>query len=47
MHELHWSPSELLEMMEAPRKFRSLLFGFIDHKLEVLAKQAADAKKKK
>jgi hypothetical protein len=46
MHELHWSPSELIEMIEAPRRLRSLFFGFIDHKLEVLAKQAADAKKK-
>ncbi|MGG1595565.1 hypothetical protein [Terribacillus saccharophilus] len=46
MHELHWSPSELIEMIEAPRKLRSLFFGLIDHKLEVLAKQAADAKKK-
>ncbi|KIL23717.1 hypothetical protein B4127_2650 [Bacillus pumilus] len=40
MHELHYSPSELLDLYESPRPFKSFLFGLIRHKLEVLEKEA-------
>ncbi|MCY7895095.1 hypothetical protein MOB09_19275 [Bacillus vallismortis] len=40
MHELHYSPSELLEVYEAPRRFKAFLFGLIAHKLEVLEKES-------
>ncbi|MFS0655652.1 hypothetical protein [Bacillus sp. 179-C3.3 HS] len=40
MHELHYSPSELLDLYEAPRQFKAFLFGLISYKLEVLEKEA-------
>ncbi|MGN7945814.1 hypothetical protein ACTJJD_12660 [Bacillus sp. 22446] len=40
MHELHYSPSELLEVYEASRPFKAFLFGLIAHKLEVLEKES-------
>ncbi|MBL3649241.1 MULTISPECIES: hypothetical protein [Bacillus] len=40
MHELHYSPSDLLELYEAPRNFKALLNGLIGYKLDLLEKQA-------
>ncbi|MCY8489749.1 hypothetical protein P8907_08730 [Bacillus atrophaeus] len=40
MHELHYSPSDLLELYEAPRHFKAFLYGLISYKLDVLEKQA-------
>ncbi|MEK4377527.1 hypothetical protein [Bacillus sp. FSL R5-0434] len=40
MHELHYSPSDLLELYEAPRNFKALLYGLIGYKLDTLEKQA-------
>ncbi|MCO4851188.1 hypothetical protein [Bacillus vallismortis] len=40
MHELHYSPSDLLELHEAPRNFKALLYGMIGYKLDLLEKQA-------
>lgn len=40
MHELHYSPSELKELYEAPRHFKALLYGLIGYKLDILEKQA-------
>ncbi|EKF33749.1 hypothetical protein BA1_18402 [Bacillus xiamenensis] len=40
MHELHYSPSELLDLYEAPRPFKAFLFGLISYKLDMLEKEA-------
>ncbi|WP_404841073.1 hypothetical protein [Bacillus pumilus] len=40
MHELHYSPSQLLEVYEAPRPFKAFLYGLIRHKFEVLEKES-------
>ncbi|AEP86228.1 conserved hypothetical protein [Bacillus spizizenii TU-B-10] len=40
MHELHYSPSDLLKLYEAPRNFKALLYGLIGYKLDLLEKQA-------
>ena len=37
MHELHYSPSELKELYEAPRHFKAVVYGY---KLDILEKQA-------
>ncbi|MDP4523654.1 hypothetical protein [Bacillus halotolerans] len=39
MHELHYSPSDLLELYEAPKNFKALLYGLIGYKLDILEKQ--------
>ncbi|GLJ00780.1 hypothetical protein QF033_002758 [Bacillus pumilus] len=40
MHELHYSPSELLDLYESPRPFKAFLFGLISYKLDMLEKEA-------
>lgn len=40
MHELHYSPSQLLELYEAPRNFKAFLYGSIDFLLEERAKES-------
>lgn len=45
MHELKYSPSQLLELHEAKRPFKAFLYGLISVKLEELAKEAAKNKK--
>ncbi|MFN2745832.1 MULTISPECIES: hypothetical protein [Bacillus] len=40
MHDLHYSPSELLELYEAPKPFKALLYGLISYKLDILEKEA-------
>lgn len=40
MHELKYSPSQLLEMYDADYRFKSFLYGLISVKLEELAKEA-------
>lgn len=45
MHELKYSPSQLLELYEADYKYKSFLFGLIAVKLEELAKEANKNKK--
>lgn len=42
MHELKYSPSELMELYNAPRRFKALLFGLISAKLEVLEKESKE-----
>jgi len=46
MIELKYSPSELRELYEAPRRFKALLYANIGFKLEQLAKEAAEAERK-
>jgi len=36
MHELKYSPSELKELYEAPKRYKALLFGLITAKIEQL-----------
>jgi hypothetical protein len=45
MTELKYSPSELRELYEAPRRFKALLYANIGFKLEQLAKEAEKANK--
>lgn len=45
MHELKYSPSELLELYEAPRRFKALLFALITIKLEQLEKDRKEQEK--
>ncbi|MED1739105.1 hypothetical protein P4U97_06270 [Bacillus swezeyi] len=40
MHELHYSPSQLQELYEAPKSFKALLYGLISYKLDILEKEA-------
>ncbi|ADP31754.1 hypothetical protein BATR1942_04000 [Bacillus atrophaeus 1942] len=40
MHELHYSPSDLLELYEAPKNFKALLYGLIGYKLELMEKES-------
>lgn len=44
MHELKYSPSDLLDMYEADYRFKSFLFGAIGVKLEELEKEAKRSK---
>lgn len=44
MHELKYSPSQLLELYQADYRFKSLLYGLISVKLEELEKEAKKAK---
>ena len=46
MTELHYSPSDLKDLYEAPRHFKALLYGIIGYKLEQLEKEAREAEKK-
>ncbi len=46
MHELKYSPSELLELYNAPRHFKALLYGSISVKLEELAKEAKELERR-
>ncbi|MDI5790395.1 hypothetical protein PO124_24080 [Bacillus licheniformis] len=39
MHELHYSPSQLRELYEAPKPFKALLYGLISYKLQLLEKK--------
>lgn len=41
MHDLKYSPSQLLELYEADYKYKAFLFGLISVKLEELAKEAS------
>ncbi|ATX85242.1 MULTISPECIES: hypothetical protein [Bacillus amyloliquefaciens group] len=40
MHELHYSPSQILELYEAEKPFKALLYGLINYKLELLEKES-------
>lgn len=40
MHELHYSPSQLRELYEAPKPFKAFLYGLISYKLQILEKEA-------
>ena len=44
MHELKYSPSQLLEMYESDYRFKSFLYGSISVKLEELEKEAKRSK---
>ncbi|WP_169802514.1 hypothetical protein [Alkalihalobacillus trypoxylicola] len=47
LHELHYSPAALEELYKAPKNYKALLYGMIDHKLEVIAKESKKAEKKR
>ncbi|WP_156187190.1 MULTISPECIES: hypothetical protein [unclassified Bacillus (in: firmicutes)] len=40
MHELHYSPSQILELYEAEKSFKALLYGMIGYKLDLLEKES-------
>lgn len=40
MHELHYSPSDLLDLYNAPRQFKAFMYGSIDFLLEERAKES-------
>lgn len=44
MHELKYSPSQLMEMYNADRHFKSFLFGLISVKLEEMEKESKKQK---
>ncbi|WP_164085239.1 MULTISPECIES: hypothetical protein [Bacillota] len=44
LHELHYSPSELVEMYELPREFKAFMYGSISLHLEERAKEAGKNK---
>ncbi|WP_368031719.1 hypothetical protein, partial [Bacillus licheniformis] len=40
MQEIHYSPSQLRELYEAPKPFKALLYGLISYKLQLFEKEA-------
>lgn len=46
MHELKYSPSELQELYDAPRRFKALLHGLITVKLDQLEIERKEAEAK-
>ncbi|KIL80734.1 hypothetical protein [Bacillus badius] len=47
MIELNYSPSQLLELYNAPRPFKALLYASIGYRLEMLAEEAKKAEQER